>query len=277
MRAITIVAIGLFLFSGHVSGQEQQMSEDEAFLSQLGWIVGPGAVDIGSQAEIDIPDGYDFLNPDDTTSLMEWMQNPGSVNEFYFAPADMRWFSVFSYEDTGYIEDDDELDADSILGSIREGTEYANEERRQRGWPELNIVGWQYEPFYEPDSNRLAWAILAESESGQTVNYNTRLLGRTGVMSVTLVADPATLDTAVEEFRTALAGFNYQSGQRYADYEPGDKTAAYGLAALVAGGAAAAAVKSGAGKGLFKAILVGGAAVLAALGGVFKRLFGKKG
>lgn len=105
------------------------------------------------------------------------------------------------------------------------------------------------------------------------INYNTRLLGRTGVMSVTLVSGVDTLDSDVAEFKQMLAGFNYNQGQRYAEYEPGDKLATYGLAALVTGGAAAAVVKSGAGKGLFKAIIAGAVAVFAFLGGALKRVF----
>ena len=58
-----------------------------------------------------------------------------------------------------------------------------------------------------------------------------------------------------------------------AEFQPGDKVAKYGLAALVAGGAAAAVVK---GKGLFKIIGIAILAGLAAVGSFFKKIFGKK-
>jgi uncharacterized membrane-anchored protein len=275
MRSALIFTFTLFLHVNMVFAQEP--SQDELQLPDVNWIDGPVQVDIGKKAKINVPEGYDFLEPKDTTRLMEFMENPGSVNEYYLGPQDMSWFAIFSYEDTGHIKDDDELDADAILDSVREGTAISNVERRKRGWQELNIIGWQYKPFYEPETNRLAWAILAESEGGKSVNYNTRLLGRTGVITATLVADPDILDKAVKDFQSTLNGFSYNPGNRYSEYKPGDKTAAYGLAALVAGGAAAAVVKSGAGKGLIKAILIGGAAVLAAVGSAAKRLFGKKG
>ena len=40
---------------------------------------------------------------------------------------------VFEYDDSGYVKDDDkdELDADAMLASIREGTEQANVERKR--------------------------------------------------------------------------------------------------------------------------------------------------
>lgn len=52
--------------------------------------------------------------------------------------------------------------------------------------------------------------------------------------------------------------------------------ATYGLAALVAGGAAAAVAKTGIGKALFKFIAVGVVALFAVVGGFFKRLFGRR-
>lgn len=45
------------------------------------------------------------------------------------------WFLLFEYEPSGYIPDDekDQLDADAILASIREGTEESNKTRAERG------------------------------------------------------------------------------------------------------------------------------------------------
>jgi uncharacterized membrane-anchored protein len=92
-------------------------------------------------------------------------------------------------------------------------------------------------------------------------------------MSAVLVADPETLDASVQEFKQVLATFNYDQGHRYAEFMPGDKVAAYGLAALVTGGAAAAVAKSGAAKGLFKLIGMGALAVFAFFSRFAKRIF----
>ena len=54
----------------------------------------------------------------------------------------------------------------------------------ERGWPELKIIGWQQVPRYNPTTNNLEWAIYGESEGKPVVNWNTRLLGRKGVMKV---------------------------------------------------------------------------------------------
>ncbi|MFK8053816.1 MAG: DUF2167 domain-containing protein [Woeseiaceae bacterium] len=254
---------------------EEEMSPAQLIYNSLDFSQGPGTYDVTSRAEINIPDGYDRLSPQDTGKLMELYGNPAGPNEYYVAPTDERWFSIFIYDDTGHIKDDEEIDADALLDSIREGTKAGNEQRAAMGSAPMSIVGWQSKPHYDETTNRLSWAVLAESEGEQIVNYNTRMLGRTGVMSATLVASPDTLDTSIAEFEEMLTGFNYKTGNLYAEYKEGDKLAQYGLAALVTGGAAVAVAK-GAGKGLFKIIGLGIVAFFAFFGRIFKNIFSRK-
>lgn len=96
-------------------------------------------------------------------------------------------------------------------------------------------------------------------------------------MSVILVTDPEELAVAKPRVASLLGGFSYQQGSRYAEFIKGDKVAEYGLAALIAGGAGAAAAKFGLfaklGKLLArgaKLIVVGIAALFAAI----RRLLG---
>ncbi len=42
-----------------------------------------------------------------------------------------------------------------------------------------------------------------------------------------------------------LTGYSFKEGAKYADWKPGDKVAAVGLAGLIGGGALAVAAKSG--------------------------------
>jgi len=268
-----VLATAVLLATTMAVAQEQ--SEAQAIYANLNWEAGPGSYDVTRKASIDLPEGYDRLSVSDTTKLMVLMENPTQGNEYYVGPEDGRWFAVFSYEDTGHVEDNEEIDADDLLDSIKEGTKYGNKERRENGWAEMNIIGWQYKPSYSNTTNRLSWAILAESEGYEIVNYNTRLLGRTGVISATLVAEPEILSTSIGEFEYLLDGFSYNSGDMYAEYKEGDKLATYGLAALVTGGAAAAVAK-GAGKGLFKAIGLGILALFAAISKFFKGIFSRK-
>jgi uncharacterized membrane-anchored protein len=206
---------------------------------------------------------------------MELNENPVSGNELAtIAPIrdDETWFLVFEFDEVGYVSDDemDSLDADAILTSFREGTEAGNEERRKRGWSTMSIVGWHEAPHYDSRTNNLSWAIIGESEGRRSINRIVKVLGRRGVMSVTLVAAPADLTTAVPHADALLDHYRFLSGNTYAEYLPGtDKLAQYGLTALVVGGAGAALLKSGLLAKLWKPLL----AALVAMGVGLKRLF----
>src|SRR3546814_10438368 len=97
----------------------------------------------------------------------------------------------------------EKLGPDDILSSIREGTEASNIERERRGWDTMKILGWSFKPQYDEQINALEWAILAQMDhgGGQLINYNTRLLGRRGVMEVVRVDDPQTLDGSIASFK----------------------------------------------------------------------------
>lgn len=253
-------------------------------VDELPWQVGPTRGDIAGKAAIDVPEGYAFLDAEATRALNELYENPtDGSDEYTIAPAGREWIAFFSFSDIGYVKDDESIDADAILDSIREGTEYSNEQRRERGWEEIHVTGWSSKPQYDKELNALAWAI--EAESGESkhriVNFNTRLLGRKGVMEVTLVASPEDLQPAIGQFKALMPGYAFNDGERYADYREGDHVAEYGLAALITGGAAAVAAK----KGFFAAIAVFLAKAwkllligLIAVGAFVRKLFaGKKG
>ena len=243
-------------------------------LDKVKWGVGPCAGRLGSVAEIQVPDGYIFAGADDTRLLMEAMRNPTSGSELgFFAPKAMNWFLVFEFDETGYIKDDekDSLDANAMLDSIQKGNEAGNREREKRGWPPLKIIGWEQPPRYNPETHNLEWAIRGEAQGESVVNFNTRLLGREGVMKVTLVTAPTELPATMPKFRDAIGLFTFTQGHRYAEFRQGDKIAKYGLSALIVGGATAVAVKTGLFKWLWKGIVIGAIA----LSGFFKRIFSR--
>jgi len=258
-----------------------QGQEDGGILNQIQWEHGPGISSLDNWAEIDVPDGFVFANGSDTRILMEAMGNVNSGTEVGFlAPASLDWFVVFEFDKIGYVKDDekDDLDSAAIIESIQKGTEAGNKVRRERGFPAPHIVGWEVEPHYNDLTNNLEWAIRAQNEDGSLVlNHNTRLLGRRGVMKSTLVVDPETFDTVLPVYRSNLDGFAFKSGQTYAEFTKGDKIAKYGLTALVAGGAGAAAAKLGLFKILgkyFKVVIVAVVAFFAGILKFLKSLFG---
>src|SRR5439155_7389776 len=134
---------------------------------------------------------------------------------------DANWFIVFEYDRVGYVKDDekDQIDSAALLKAIQHATENANETRRQRGLSALHVVGWHEMPHYDVQSHNLEWAILAKEDDGSTVvNYNVRLLGRYGYMSVTLVDDPSGLGASRPMVDKVLASFSYTPGRTYAEF-----------------------------------------------------------
>ena len=247
----------------------------------LDWRPGPITAPLGTQAEVAVPDGYVYLVPAETKKFMELNQNPSSDGEYLVAPKNLGWVALFRFEPVGYVKDDEHIDADALLKTITESQVTGNQERKDRGWSTLTIRGWRFEPRYDPATHLLEWAIVARDDATRQdiVNFNTRLLGRNGIMEVTLLSAPESLDASVRSLKGLLAAYRFTSGEKYSEFRAGDHVAAFGLAALVAGGAAAVAAK----KGLFTvalAFLAGAGKFVVALGvgalAWLRSLFAKK-
>ena len=134
-------------------------------------------------------------------------------------------------------------------------------------------------------THNLTWSTIVRGKgtSSQSINHSVRLLGRGGVMHADLVADPAQVGSAVDAFDNILGGYSYVTGQRYSEWREGDKVAAYGLTALIAGGAGVAAAKLGLFGKAWKLILTLPLAlkrlvivVVAAVCAFFKKIFVRK-
>ena len=144
-------------------------AEGDDPLGKLQWIEGPADVTVAGQATLRVPEGYVYLEPAETVKFQELVQNPSNGRESMIAPADLHWFGIFEFDELGFVKDDEKIDAGEILASIRSGTEASNEERRKRGWNELHVVGWKFEPRYDtappPDRVRLLWVEFPDYDS----------------------------------------------------------------------------------------------------------------
>ncbi len=243
------------------------------------WLKGPAEATMGQLARIRVPKGYVFADGDSTRKIMELMENfPSPQMQGLVGTPDLRWFVVFEFNPIGYVKDDekDKLDADKMLAALKANDNAANEERRKRGWSEMFTAGWVKPPFYNEQTKRIEWGLRVESENGSSVNYLAKLLGRSGVMEATLVTDPEILEPTLPNFTNLLTGYDFQPGERYAEYKQGDKLAAIGLTALVTGGGLAVAAKMGLLEKFWKFIVGGIVAIVYSFRKLFARLFGRR-
>lgn len=274
-----LAVLGLAL-SAAAMGADGESSADQrrAAFQALKWQEGPATAAVGGNASLKLPAGARFLDETEGAKFLKLTGNLPSANSILVGD---NWWAAFSFSDVGYVKDDEKIDADALLKSMKEGDGPANEERRKLGMSELYTDGWHIAPHYDSATKHLEWALRLRTpgSSEPTINYTVRLLGRSGYESATLVSDPATLDADVKAFKAVLKDFDFKSGEKYSEFKQGDRVAEFGLAALVAGGAAAVATKTG-----FWKVIVGflaafwkliAAGVVALFFGIGK-LFGKK-
>jgi uncharacterized membrane-anchored protein len=210
-------------------------------------IVGPAQVDLEGQAKLDLPDGFVYLAKQEAQALMERLGNkPGPTDVGVILPKkldDNAFIVTVDWAREGYVKDNDadKLDADKILDSIKEGTEDANEYRKEHGFPPVEVVGWGEKPRYERPVHHVVWAVIGKSEKGESANFNTRLLGRYGVLSLNLICSPEQLTNLKPTMADLLKRTTFGAGNRYEDFQAGqDRVADYGLVAMVIGGSALA-------------------------------------
>ena len=132
----------------------------------------------------------------------------------------------------------------------------------------------------------MVWGMRLRRDTGdlETVNFNTRVLGRKGYVAINLIDDSRAIDAAKPAAAAILAATTYKPGSRYEDFDPkrGDKVAGYGLAALVLGGVALKVAKVGLlakfGAKLIALLIALKKAIVLAIAGFaawLKRIFGR--
>ncbi len=271
---VILMTVALLLgFSNFAQAQEPP---------DISWVEGPTTVDLGDLAQVKLNESHIFANAEDTRKINEYLGEPTDENDLgLIAPnaEEFNWTIMFSYDDIGYVRDDEkaDLDADAILKSIKEATDEANKTRIKNGVPAVNVVGWYEEPNYNSTTHNLTWAVIGEdaNDHSRIINYNTRLLGRGGVMSATLITDIDKLDLYKSEAQTVISNFAWKPGKSYAEWKSGDKVAEIGLTALIAGGAGAVAAKTGLLSKLWYVIVAGAAAIAGFFRKIYRRIFKK--
>jgi uncharacterized membrane-anchored protein len=199
--------------------------------------------------------------------------------------ADDTWGAVITYENSGYVSDSDAADTDyqELMTQMQAAEPAQNAELSRQGFPTSHLVGWAQTPAYDARTHSVVWArnIRFSGTNENTLNYDIRLLGRRGVLSLNLVTTMSKLaETRIAAQRFAAAT-EFAQGERYADFRPGtDRVAEYGVAGLIAAGVGATLVKKAGllalilafGKKIFVFVAIG----LAVAWRWIRRLFGAR-
>ena len=242
---------------------------------------------LDGKAKIKLTDDFKFLDPANARKvLVDLWHNPpgaGSVTGMIvpkgFLVTD-GWAAVLQWSDVGYVKDSeyDGIDFKKMLDQLKEKNVEESKNREAAGYGQMLLTGWATAPHYDKQSHKLYWAKSFDvKRSEQALNYDIRVLGRSGVMELSMLAGMSELAEIEAKVPAILDMVDFTDGNRYTDFKPGtDKVAAYGIAGLIAGGVLA---KAGFFKVIFlfaakffKVIIVAAVALFAG----FAKLFGRK-
>jgi uncharacterized membrane-anchored protein len=208
-----------------------------------------GEIDLDNGiGKLQVPGGFKYLDKAQSNYVLEdlWGNpNDPSVLGMLFPETsgvigDAAWGFIITYEEMGFVKDDDadDIDYDDLLEEMQNDTKAANEERVKEGYEAITLVGWAAKPFYDEKNKVLHWA--KELKFGEadfsTLNYNIRILGRKGVVVLNAVASMEQLPEVQKTITPVLSSFTYADGNKYSDFNPDlDEVAAWTIGGLVAG------------------------------------------
>lgn len=207
-----------------------------------------GKVNVKDFATLNLPVGYKFIPADKAQMIIHdvW-GNPGSsdylgmiVKEDYKVLGVDNWAFVVTYDESGYVKDDDadDIDYDEMKKNIQESEEEENKERNKQGYPSVHFIDWAAKPYYDKQNKVLHWAKKLQfgTEPEPTLNYDVRILGRKGVLSFNAVGGVNNLADIDKNIPAVVKIATFNDGSKYSDFNPSvDKVAAYTIGGLIAG------------------------------------------
>lgn len=231
--------------------EEEQRAQYEAwaqnFLESLTMKTGTIKLQDGL-ARLDLTDDFYYLSAADGKQVLEeaWGNPPsdgglGMVFPAQYTPLNpATWGVTITFEEMGYVEDDDagDIDYDDLLTEMKADMKEANEWRLQEGYQPIELVGWAAHPYYDVQAKKLHWAkeLKFGTSDVNTLNYNVRVLGRRGVLVLNFIASMDQLSEIEAAIPTVIAMTNFEQGNTYAEFDPDlDEVAAVGVAGLIAG------------------------------------------
>lgn len=201
------------------------------------WTLGPAKASLGSVASIEIPAGYRFTDETGARVLLRRSGNPAPAGlTGVLTPDTGKWWIVLSYHEVGYVRYADQnstIDTAAALDSLREHVQQQNAVSASRGLLQISSVEWALKPVFDPSQHSLEWAIRAGEGRQSAVNHTIRILGRHGLIDATAVQVAQTAASDPVPLKQLVKNVSFNPGERYSDYQRGDKIASVGLAGLI--------------------------------------------
>lgn len=255
MRLVALAAAAALSFCIlPAAAQDDEAAARAAYEQQLATLQYRQGAQTLEQADavLALDERFRFLAAADARRVLEelWGNPPDESVLGMVVPADVSlaadesWAAVVTYSAEGYVSDEEAsaIDYSQMLQEMQAQTAEENAARRQQGYPTVELVGWASPPRYDAASKKLHWAkeLAFEGSDGHTVNYDVRVLGRRGYLSLNAVGNMAQLGAMQAGMQQLIPQVEFAAGERYADFDAStDQVAAYGIAALVGGTLAA--------------------------------------
>lgn len=208
-----------------------------------------GTVKLRDFATMNVPAGFKLMPQKEAQWLIESIWgNPAQPNVMGMLVRDNykisdagAWTFVLSWDGSGYVKDDDaaDLNYDEMLTEMQKSEVEENKERVQAGFPPVHTIKWASKPFYDDKNKVLHWAKdlqFGDASAEHTLNYDVRVLGRKGVLSMNAVGELSQLEDIKAAIPTVIHAATFTKGNQYAEFDPEvDQVAAYTVGGLIAG------------------------------------------
>lgn len=198
-------------------------------------------------ATLAVPEGFEFLGEEDACHLLVdyWDNQEERVKDGLLGiliPAGSQAFYqitvayLVSYNNCGYIKDDDanSVDYTKMLKDIQKSEKEENEKLPEED--RLSTLRWEYTPKYLNDCHVLVWAKRIGSKNGESVNYDMRVLGKDGIVSLMAVIDAEDGPEVKQKEQSIINSLVYDKGFAYSDFDSSrDRVSDWTIGGLVAG------------------------------------------
>lgn len=205
----------------------------------------------GAHATISLPGDMRLLDRMDAQRLLElyWGNAEDTTVLGALVPAnavvmnDVELAFILYYDEAGYVSDDDanDMDYDDLLSDLQEYTHNISDTLAAMGYPRQELIGWAKDPTYDSENKVLRWAkhyrfTFPDTESNEALNYDCRILGRRGYVTLQALSDYSVADSVIAKGDELSALVKFDKGYRYEDFDPDeDEVSDWTIGGLIAG------------------------------------------